>query len=128
MRLEKKIKIMVDGKIDFARILIDNESIEFHYYDFFVKIRGDSPYPLILLQQLREKLENRNIELLIKGSIKNLFVRGVMALGIRAYVIKLGDSNLVQTVDIFEDIEDLNLVATVRDQKQFLELWKKSLK
>jgi hypothetical protein len=82
------------------------------------------------LQNLREELENKNIQIICNGAAKNVYpspMQMSMGDGRTAYLLKLGQqARSADIVGIFDCIDTLTFVGT-KEQKAFYSDWLKSV-
>lgn len=117
-----KIKMRKEQSIEQAEIIIDGSELTFKAGDLIIKRSGD--FPFIVLQEIREELEQKNIFPLINGARKDVYPSGMTLPGYTAYVHRMGQPSLSNDlVDIFGDTDKIDLISTVAEQKQFRKVW-----
>jgi len=127
MKKEKSIKILINTEIDFALFSFfesDNRFvILFEFKDIFIEV--NDIYPFFALVKLREQLEKMKIFLLCKGSRIDVYPSGMSAIGFFAYQTEFG-KHATQLVSIWEEELDVEVIATVKTQKQYHQKWLES--
>lgn len=112
-----------DGKLfivdygDSLKITFQNEQLE-------IDEKGD--FPFFILQSIREKLEEKDMLLLINASRWDVYPSGMQQMNFNAYELELGKqaSNSVNILDTTELIEK---IGSVKEQNEFFNEWLDSL-
>lgn len=122
------IKINVSNSFDFGQLIISDHSIEFLYKNVKICKSSKDDVLFVILKDLRAELENFEIFLLINGSRVDAYVRGVMAFSHYVLLLKQGvkmEESL--KVNMFDEVQDINMVSSVNAQKEYYEKWKESV-
>jgi hypothetical protein len=99
--------------------------IEFKYDDIKLQKQGEKPF--FVLKEIRKCLETLNIKIACKGSLLNVYPSGMSSIGFKAYILEMGKPSR-SLVNIFEETNQLELIATVEEQERFHSNWIKTLK
>jgi hypothetical protein len=122
-----EIKILANNQIDIAVLSFDGDVIEFNFNGQLYREIEERPF--IALKNLRKKLENENIFLLINGSRKDVHPSGFTLNTTSAYVLEMGKSGDPKNiVGIFDATDKIELIATVEEQAERYKQWINSLK
>lgn len=134
---ESTVKLVFDGNNMFEGKLVlyeeapdDNTQvlIEIYFNDQKVSKMDDNFFQA--LQNLREDLENKNIQIMCNGAAKNVYpspMQMSMGSGRTAYLLKLSQqAKNADIVDIFGCMDTL-IFVTVKEQESFYRDWIKSI-
>jgi hypothetical protein len=122
----KQIKIRVGSFYDVADLAFAGQEITFNYQEYNIRAIGE--YPFMVLKEIREYLEKKNIMLIINGSRIDVYPSGMSLVGDNAYVQKIGEPSLLNDlVNIFDETDMIQLIGTVEEQIEYHKNWIKSL-
>ena len=125
------LKINTKGKIEQNELLIyeTDEEIVLNMKIDDITYLSNGEYIFEALQNLRKKIENKNIMLLCNGAVVNIYPSLMQKEtgGTKAYKLVLGEqASLKNVVDIFDYDEKLE-IGTVDEQEKFYKKWLMSI-
>lgn len=131
INFEKKVSLFAiqTKKKIVAKLLIEeiDEQIKISIKSDLFNIVAIDEYPFFSLVKLRQNLELKGYHILVCGSLYNIYPSGMQYNTYSAYELELGKPAL-RSVDIFDEIDYSEKVATVKYQVSFFEKWIKSLR
>ena len=110
-------KVIYESKDQYSYIRFELGSTIFESTDHF---------PFFALVKIRLQLESVDMFLACNGSRIDVYPSGLYVSSLLAYELKMGHQ-ATQLVNIFEPCNDLNLIASVKKQKEYRYLWSESL-
>lgn len=123
---KKKIKIYKEKLYYEATLIIEVGKLTLHSETYNIEKVGD--FFFINLLEIRKELEKDGAFLLINGNRKDVYPSGMSLIGSKAYIQVMGKaSGFADLVDIFEETDRIDLIATVEDQKKYHDEWLTSI-
>lgn len=89
-------------------------------------IEAIDEYPFFALAKIRQELESKGYYIIINGSRRNVYPSGMQYNAFSAYELELGEP-AINTVNIFDSINSLEEVVTVKEQEEYFCKWVESL-
>ena len=92
-----------------------------------VKISAEDKYPFFALVKIRLILEKQSMFILCNGCRENVYPSGMSAIGLMAYELQVG-KQATNLVNIFDPVDNFELIVSVERQKFYRDNWFESLK
>ena len=123
----KEIKVLIGDTIKKGTLIVEDDKITFRQGNYSISKTGK--YPFMILREIREELERKGTFLMINASRKDVYPSGMSKSGNKAYILVLGKKgSFDDLVDIFNEFEDIDLIATVEDQINYHTMWLSSIR
>lgn len=124
--LKRGVKIKIDNSYGRGTLTVDTNEIIFEFSN--IKISKQGEYPFMILKDIRQELEKKNILILINGSRIDVYPSGMSLVGITAYIQRFGKQAFSDDlVDIFDETDEVELIGSVSDQIKYHRDWISSL-
>ncbi len=124
--LNKQIKITTSRGNEKATLTVSENEITVQYGDQSISKKGE--YPFMVLKEIREALDKKNIFLLVNGSRRDVYPSGLSLMGTNAYIQTFGKPcSLQDLVDIFDETDRIDMIGTVNEQLNYHKQWIESL-
>lgn len=99
-------------------------SIELTYEAGDIKIRVEEVFPFVALIKIRLQLEQSGIRILCNGSRIDVYPSAAASESLKAYELEIGQPGTRERLrNIFEPANDLDKIATVREQELYWHKW-----
>ena len=107
----------------------DSSLIKVCFHCMDISICKEDNYPFLALAKIREELEIKDLKILCKGSLLNVYPSGAALPFLKAYELQLGKAvTQKDLIFIFDPVSDVDKIATVKEQKAFYLKWLESVK
>jgi hypothetical protein len=113
-----------DSRLTFTQ---QNSKVQLEFLSTYKEIKVEDEFPFFALVKIRMELEKLGIQILCNGSRLDVYPSRMGMMSLKGYELIMG--KLATTLlNIFEPTNDINKIATVKDQELYFENWIKSLR
>jgi len=119
-----KVRFIKDGEVFFGELncFLDTDSVNFQFLYDEKEINVSKEFAFFALVELRLELEKEQIKLVCEGSRYDVYPSGMQLDGFAACELELF-KRVTIIVDILDETQLIDKIATVKEQEDFYHKW-----